>query len=261
MLDILTWLWAVLNNWAGYLTGGLLIASATFWAIWKDRPVPRTALLILSGLFLVMALYKAWQDKHIALTSADRMIAKLEKDLSETKDALAEEKGKRTPDLQMEMKFLSIGHVKDESTGITVVASVTNLGMPSIVQNYLLRIELPSRGQLVVGPVHFEGMVTLERENQPGLSFTSKDVLYDKTATNPIATGGRAEGLLIFLLEGVSRDEVQAAKESLVLSCQDVTGKLSEAKYPKQDKAIEAIPHFPGVISHPVPPSKSPRQR
>src|SRR5205085_4904844 len=65
MSDILTFLWAVANNWAGYSTGGLVVASIVLWFLWRDKPMPRKLALWLALLFLLMAFYKAWHDQYI----------------------------------------------------------------------------------------------------------------------------------------------------------------------------------------------------
>jgi hypothetical protein len=64
MSDISTFIWAVLDNWAGYSTGGLIIAALALWFIWRDKPMPRKFALWLALLFLLMAFFKSWRDEH-----------------------------------------------------------------------------------------------------------------------------------------------------------------------------------------------------
>ena len=63
--DIFQFIWAVINNWAGYATGGLLVALVWVWSVWKDKPTPRAVLLALAGLFLFFAFFKAWDDQRL----------------------------------------------------------------------------------------------------------------------------------------------------------------------------------------------------
>jgi hypothetical protein len=56
--------WSVVNNWAGYCTGGLIVAIVWFWNAWKDRPMPRKFALFLAALFFVLACFKAWDDER-----------------------------------------------------------------------------------------------------------------------------------------------------------------------------------------------------
>lgn len=61
-------IWAVLNNWAGYFTGGIFIAIVTVWFAWRQKTMERKFLKYLLICFLVMAVFKAWKDEYIAAT-------------------------------------------------------------------------------------------------------------------------------------------------------------------------------------------------
>jgi hypothetical protein len=63
MSDLREFLWAVINNWAGYATGGLIVAGSWLYFVWKDKPMPRMAGFILASLFLFMACFKAWVEQ------------------------------------------------------------------------------------------------------------------------------------------------------------------------------------------------------
>jgi hypothetical protein len=64
MPDIITFLWDVANNWAGYSTGGLLVATLALWYSWRDKVMPRKIALVLAGGFLIIAIYKTWHDQY-----------------------------------------------------------------------------------------------------------------------------------------------------------------------------------------------------
>jgi hypothetical protein len=64
MENLWTFLVAVTTNWAGYVTGSVVIALAWVYTAWKDKPMPRTFLLFLAAFFLFVAFYKAWNDEH-----------------------------------------------------------------------------------------------------------------------------------------------------------------------------------------------------
>lgn len=69
-MEILEFLWAVINNWAGYITGGLIVALVSFYFISADKPMPRNIGFVLAALFLFMAFFKAWRDQKHAKEKA-----------------------------------------------------------------------------------------------------------------------------------------------------------------------------------------------
>jgi hypothetical protein len=62
------WLWAVINNWAGYSTGGLIVAVVALWGLLKNKPtgrkVTRKIGLRLALLFLFLGFFKGWRDQY-----------------------------------------------------------------------------------------------------------------------------------------------------------------------------------------------------
>ena len=50
---------AVINNWAGYSTGGIIVAAVAFWRALRNIPVSQKVLLTLAAVFFVIALFKA----------------------------------------------------------------------------------------------------------------------------------------------------------------------------------------------------------
>ncbi len=62
--DIGRFLWAVVNNWAGYSTGGIIVAVVALWHLMKDRPVRRKVGIGLAIVFLFLSFFKAWQDQY-----------------------------------------------------------------------------------------------------------------------------------------------------------------------------------------------------
>lgn len=56
-------LWASINNWAGYSTGGVIVAVVSLWHVLKNRQISRKLGLCLAALFLFLAFFKAWQEQ------------------------------------------------------------------------------------------------------------------------------------------------------------------------------------------------------
>jgi hypothetical protein len=61
--DIWEFFWSVANNWAGYFTGGLIIALVSFYYAWRNQTMARKIILIFSIIFFLMACFKAWKDE------------------------------------------------------------------------------------------------------------------------------------------------------------------------------------------------------
>src|SRR5688572_27265811 len=77
---------------------------------------------------------------------------------------LDEEKAKNKPNLQGEIQLASVGQGSGNLDGATVAflwVTIRNLGAASIVDNYQLTLEMPSRGVIKLSPTNFWGSMTL----------------------------------------------------------------------------------------------------
>jgi len=77
MRNFLDFLLAVLNNWAGYATGGLIVASCWLFFLWKDKPMPKFLGFLLAAIFLLMAFFKAWKDQKNIVDQKSSEVSKL----------------------------------------------------------------------------------------------------------------------------------------------------------------------------------------
>lgn len=157
------------------------------------------------------------------------------------------------PKLQFDTESIII-NVPDENPNsliLIIFSSVTNLGSPSTVKNWNLAITINSKKQAIKGtPNYFEGSQTIGK-GQPGISPTilhSADLLIEKTANNPIPSGGAASGFLVFTVDGISHKQLTSGDSSVLLSFSDVTGKQYH-KNLMSDGPMTYIPHLPGVRS------------
>lgn len=55
---------AVLNNWAGYSTGGIIVAVVALWHLLKNQPISRKLGIGLAMFFFFLSFFKAWQDQY-----------------------------------------------------------------------------------------------------------------------------------------------------------------------------------------------------
>jgi hypothetical protein len=79
--------WEIFNNWAGYFTGGCIMAVITFWHSWNDKTMRRKFLLGLTVLFFTMGAYKAWNDQYQKAFTADKSSDEFRK-IAKTKEGL-----------------------------------------------------------------------------------------------------------------------------------------------------------------------------
>jgi hypothetical protein len=243
---------AVTTHWVALMSGGAIIVALGLLERFSGRTVPTYVYVGVLILFIFIACYQAWRTERKRRIESESM-------LSQVKTELLEEKGKHRPDLEGIIAFTSFGSDDKGNTFIVVILSVRSLGMQTIIHNYKLSINLPSKGEIIVSPTHFEGRITIESDDQPGVSFDSKDMLYAKTHTKPIETGSMVEGGIVFVLQGVSKDEAYNARESLALLFEDVKGKVYVTKYPKADMNKAVPPRYlPGMPTKTISPKSSP---
>jgi hypothetical protein len=61
--DLLTFLWAVIDSWAGYTTGGIIVAILWLWSILRQRAVPRKIAVAVAVFFVFCAVFHAWREQ------------------------------------------------------------------------------------------------------------------------------------------------------------------------------------------------------
>lgn len=119
--------------------------------------------------------------------------------------------------------------------GIVYVLTISNHGKPTTVTGYRLSIKLPNKGEITARPTLAGGGIDISSPSKGKVSYPPTDDLSRKTAEQPIPTGGRATGYLLFVVEGATEEEVFAEGASLTIHYQDLWG---------EDYGI-GIPQFP----------------
>jgi hypothetical protein len=119
--------WAVINNWAGYCTGGVVVALLWFWSTLKQQPIPKKLGLIVAAVFFALAIFSAWREQYHRAQEAEA----------------------RGPRLVGEIQGTLVG-ISEGQVGMIMVATISNLptGDPSIVKMYSLTITLQSGEQI-----------------------------------------------------------------------------------------------------------------
>ena len=94
--DLFQFLRAVLNSWAGYTTGGIVVALAWLWSTISQIPLSRKAGIVLALFFLFMAFFNAWRKQY-------------RENLTLTRDPVRRSQEERVTQLTFISKFIGDG--------------------------------------------------------------------------------------------------------------------------------------------------------
>ncbi len=231
MTDILSFLWAVINSWAGYATGGLVVATFGLYFVWKDKPMPKAIGLSLAAVFLLMACYKAWKEQRDTTSTRDSQIADLRGEIESLKKAIAD---LNQPDLHPKIYGVATGQDGTGNAVITINVQIVNKGAASGVPSLSAEIYASDGAQLrltevvpPMGNIHFHGM-----NGDPDFTMTlvSENFLPRVLSKGPIARGGDIFGWVIFALN-VKPETVRKAGTTVIFKCTDFNGKEYGATY------------------------------
>lgn len=131
------------------------------------------------------------------------------------------------PLLRGEIDAIVMGRVSGgmSGTAITVLASIRNLGTPSIVEGWALSVSVPGAPPMAGRHQAIPETLNLERPDGPPLVVRGRDALYDKTTLSPVGQGNMQRGYLLFLLERVDMTAIYRPGTRIILTYKDVTGK------------------------------------
>jgi hypothetical protein len=235
--EILEFVWAVINNWAGYATGGLIVATVSFYLVWNDKPMARNVALVLSALFLLMAFFRAWRDKKRALQA------------SQTE--LAVERDRKQPKLSGEIGLAVTAPGREAHDSMVMLfATIKNNGAPSIAEGFESRVRLPSGQELPINAISFlpKGPLKLfGAEGGPELEVAVSEELRRKAIAQPIPTGGAINGFFMGLVRGADVSEVFGEGATYFLSFKDSMGKRYEISISGAKKTDFILPEQLGA--------------
>lgn len=151
-----------------------------------DIETTQRYLFTASALCFVIATYRIWINEHKKVVLLQEQIDK-----------------SLTPQLIPEGALLAAGVASngtETQTALTLRLDIFNLGMPSIVKGWRLRVNTPAKGSFLASPVFLEGRISLpDVSGKGGIELSDQDYIFKKTET-PIPTGGKASGFLIFFI-------------------------------------------------------------
>jgi hypothetical protein len=240
MSDVLEFAWAVVNNWAGYATGGLVVATFWLFFVWKDKQMPRTLGFTLAGIFLLMAFFKAWKEQRQNVRSRDADIEILQGQIGDLKKS----------NIVGEVVFAVLGK-QAEGSHAGLIVNLTNDGAPSAID--------PSSWKFTArtsdGKIYRGSPNTLIDKNldfcmgpSRAMRFVRTDALYLK-ASEPIEHNGFLQGFLWFSIPALNDLSLKDPATILLIQSKSIAGQevsVSTTVKDLRDKTGKTT-FFPGI--------------
>jgi hypothetical protein len=226
--EISIWAWAVINNWAGYATGGVIVALAWLWSTFRQKPTSKKFGIGIALVFLCAALFNAWRDQYQKTYPGLRL----------TIDEWA----------IGQMDFVNSGNLALLGTGAfsEVTATVRNLGNPSIADNWSFSMSVPDQQNSINGK-----LVDYNPPPKDPIVISGDPISVDKflfkLTKSVIPTGDKRQGLLLFFIPDKSRGELEKAHAVMTLTCHDIAGNVITASQEWKPSQSGGHVHFPDL--------------
>ncbi len=244
--DVFVFLWAVINNWAGYCTGGIIMALLWLWSTRKEQALPRKIGTIVALCFLGVAVFSAWRDQK----------KKVESSMEEVRNLRLQISALNQPAFSARIDFAILG-AQPKGSQVALIVSLTNTGAPSAV--------LPESWELKAVAADgrsFEGWPnTLKDKNldfclspKMLMRFVRSDALYLK-ASRPVDRNGYQQGLLWFGFPDLPRELLIQPATRLILAATSITGEdfKTEITVQRLQELSQSGTKFFAGIENPAP--------
>jgi hypothetical protein len=215
---------AVLHHWWPLMS----CAAFTILAILVElkQKTSRWAMKISLGLavsFLLFASYQAWNDEY----------------------------EKTHPGLRLAIDVIATARRSEnaQTATIVVLASISNVGSPSIADQWTLEMIPVSGDHVTMDPsmIHQDKPFVFSYDSGQSVSYSPSDALYLKTPSAPLITGAKDTGFLIFDPPKITQPQAETTGTVYRLSCLDVFGNKVWADYTMKGGHWRAMPYLPGI--------------
>jgi hypothetical protein len=146
--------------------------------------------------------------------------------VNQTNSEVAGTVPRKTASLSAEIENVSLYPVPNNprDLAVSLVVTVRNTGSPANADKWTLVVNSPNRETpLTVDPVHVNGLI--EMPGRPGVKVDiGKEDLALKSKETPITKGAPLNGILTFVLPGVSAKDISNNSSSLVVHFRDSDG-------------------------------------
>jgi hypothetical protein len=211
-MDLQGFFLAIFADWVALMSGIASVALTILGVVRKWDALPRRALWVAALICFFFAAARVWTAEHRARLTSEKHLEEL-----------------TTPKLSGAISFVSVSPTGDETDSIVMVgATIKNTGAPSIADELSMRIRLNSGQEIPLVPLSRPPKnieLHLDRASQPDVTLLKEDYLPLKTKSQPIVTGGAAEGWTWGLAKGAKKAEVIKPGTTIILSFKDVREK------------------------------------
>lgn len=156
------------------------------------------------------------------------------------------------PDMQAIIVGSATGEMEEvpHATGVSLNVDVLNSGAPSITKDWALSAKLED-GEVFQGTILHSIVVAYsdDKDRHVDLDLTGRPFLDQLTATNPVPTGGRERGVLLFMFADLPRERIDNLSTTMILSFKDVRGRTFKTVY-----KFPALVHATLELQIPAPP-------
>jgi hypothetical protein len=206
---IFIFLWDMVNNWAGYATGGLIMALVFLGQTLSNKWQPSRALLkSLCIIFLALAIFKSWDDQYTSAATNQKLL------------------DDKSPKLE---GFIHRTLIADEpgTTNSLILAevSIRNAGAaPSIADDFRVTAVMPQAGPTNAEAINFSGEYKLNfiHKEKPWMVDLKRPQLIAEKTIKAIPAGESPRGWVAFRLPGIPMSRLK--QTNVVVSFLDVAG-------------------------------------
>jgi hypothetical protein len=229
--DIGRFLWAVINNWAGYTTGGVIVAALWLWSTVKQVPISRKSAILVAAFFLLVAIFNAWRDQRTALLNAIRerndVVAAKEKEIGELQQQLDELKVLIIRVAFVDTPVIGIDPRDAKSTEFIIGLNIVNTGAPTALWGFTMRIVLSNGSEFNLKPLNstVKPLQITDANGKPATQMSPQNYLPIKVGETPIPHNGRASGYLPYGISGIRADDFAKLGADMYITFFDVNGK------------------------------------
>jgi len=217
---------SVVNSWAGYATGGVIVACLGLWSVLRNQQMPRAVAIGIAIFFLFAAFFNAWRVQHREVISLNSQIDLLSKPNFEISQGSF-----ITCDMQ-----LSFSSGLKTYPSVFATLSILNHGAPSVAINWRMTATFPDGSKKLGRAYNPTAPLNFDFGKGP-LSFPPDQSLFKRGMSAPITTGALAGGFVVFIFDLDPGQNLQSEGTVLDLSVMDSTHHEYHSELrPKGDK-------------------------